>query len=244
VLTQVCHRVAGTWLCKQQTSCTTSAKRAQRGCVSPHEVLFGNSRHEAWRVWGYSSMGACAQGSGGEAARQSATGSLCGCVEPWGPSSAWCCYPVGAWCAPDVVFDEAPTRVSAGRCTACMQQLQGRLNQLLSPMRAATDAVCACAQRAADPDAVCAPSGSRRAPPARFRPACFRCGEHAAQLDVLRGVPAAAATRFATVTATTSSVPPMTLQRPPPDSVPQMDRAPRNIKARASPDAQRWRGGR
>jgi hypothetical protein len=35
----------------------------------------------------------------------------------------------------------------------------------------------------------------------------------------------------------------MTLQRPPPDSVPQMDRAPRNIKeARKRPDAQRWRG--
>jgi hypothetical protein len=83
------------------------------------------------------------------------------------------------------------------------------------------------------PDAVCAPSGSGEVRHLRFRPV-FQCGEHAAQLKgCAERVPAAAAS-FATVTAATTSSVPMTLQRPPPDLVPQMDRAPRNIMKRAS----------
>jgi hypothetical protein len=47
-----CRRVAGTWLCKQQTSCTTSARRAQRGvcrhtrcCLGSVIALTGHNMH-------------------------------------------------------------------------------------------------------------------------------------------------------------------------------------------------------
>jgi hypothetical protein len=120
----------GTWLRKKQTSCTPSASSGHSWGVCRHtRVLLRTADTQALRLG--CQHGACAhEQRAGEAARQSATGSLCGCVEP-GPSSTWCCYPVGAWCAPVIVFDEA-TRCSAGSLHSLHQrQLQGRLQDQL-----------------------------------------------------------------------------------------------------------------
>jgi hypothetical protein len=193
-------RVDGYAAVSLEPGCASSKRRAQplpaagTAGVCRHTRCCLNSRHDL-RVFGVPTWVHVPKALGGKLQDRAQQGRFVpGAMEPWGPSGM-VLLPSGRMVR-SVTSSLTKRKLVFSRTLHSLHQRQlqeqAEPSCCHAPMRATTDAVCACAQRLQTPDAICVRFASVRH--LRDSGPRFQCGEHAAgwlKDDVLRGVPPA-----------------------------------------------------